>query len=62
MRRELSAGDRVTERTFCAALAERWTVVGESSGVDVGGDTTSERGEASAIDRDGRRVELEPLG
>ena len=32
------------------------------SGVDVSGDTTSERGEASPVDRNGRRVELESLG
>lgn len=38
----------------------RW--LGERSGVDVGGDTTSERGEASAIDRNGGRVDLESLG
>ena len=43
-------------------VAGRWAGVGESSGVDVGGDTTSERGEASAVDRHGGRVELESLG
>jgi hypothetical protein len=30
-------------------VAGRWTDVGESSGVDVGGDTTSQRGEPAAV-------------
>ena len=34
----------------------------ESSGVDVGSDTTSERGEASAVAGNGWSVEFESLG
>ena len=43
-------------------VAGRWAGVGESSGVNVGRDTTSERGESAAIHRHGGRVELESLG
>ena len=61
----LSAGQRAGDRSLrpddvrCLSHARRMR---EWSGVDVGGDTARERGEASAVDRNVRGVELESLG
>jgi len=67
LRAILIAGSRVGERWFKLVdmrclVAGLWADVGESSGVNVSGDTTSERSEASPVDRHGGRVELESLG
>ena len=60
--RDTDTSHHWTSRDLRCLVAGRWTGVGESSGVDIGGDATSESGEASAVVRHGGRVELESFG